>query len=62
MTPILPPVVDLMAALAPGKITPRTGMSNLALTSSQTTAVAVLQAITIILTSLVKRKLTNCQV
>ena len=39
-----------MAAEAPGKITPKTGISSFSLTSSQTTAVAVLQAKTIILT------------
>ena len=51
-----------MAALEPGKTTPSTGMSKASLISSQTTAVAVLQAITIIFTSLVRRNLTNCQV
>ena len=51
-----------MAALEPGKTTPSTGMSKASLISSQTTAVAVLQAITIIFTSLVRRNLTNCHV
>ena len=51
-----------MAALEPGKTTPSTGISKAPLISSQTTAVAVLQAITIIFTSLVRRNLTNCQV
>ena len=51
-----------MAALEPGKITPKTGISSFSLTASQATAVAVLQANTIILTFCVKRKLTNSQV
>ena len=60
--PILPLRVDLIAALEPGKITPRTGISSFSLTSFQATAVAVLQAKTIILTFLVNKKLTNSQV
>ena len=61
-TPILPAFVALMAADVPGKITPKTGISNFSLTSSQATAVAVLHAKTIIFTFFVNRKLTNCQV
>ena len=60
--PTFPKLVDLIAALAPGKITPKTGMSSFSLISCQATAVAVLQAITIILTFLVNKKLTICQV
>ena len=61
-TPIFPVWVALMAADAPGNMTPKTGISNFSLTSSQATAVAVLQAKTIILTFLVSKKLTNSQV
>ena len=44
MTPIRLLFVALIAAEAPGKITPRTGISKASFTSSHTTAVAVLQA------------------
>ena len=62
MTPIRLLFVALIAAEAPGKITPRTGISKASFTSSHTTAVAVLQAKTIIFTFFVRRKRTISQV
>ncbi|MNF96059.1 hypothetical protein D3C84_788370 [compost metagenome] len=49
MTPTIPLRVILIAALAPGDMTPTTGIETHARMSSIATAVAVLQAITIIL-------------
>src|SRR5699024_7248565 len=49
MTAILLFFVDLIAARAPGRMTPITGMSKVLFNESKANAVAVLQATTIIL-------------